>query len=629
MDYAKYEGTDLTISAFINQHHDIGEKKAIDKLKRFGEKKVLFCPFCNENLILRAGYKREVHFAHIKGRTCLISSTYDLYTAQTQGQTKGHSVIRNLIYDELKSQEKIKKDVRVEYGYAAKPEEQWKLIPDIFLQVGSREIAINIITNVNDFGDRKTLNQFIKRDRFFREKGMDVVWFVEDRELADDMDNRVIHLWEAEYNLTIKTEQDEVWDALLHELDHASVERVYEIMGYKARKDLALDVRSLYYVHSLDEGIQFSVHRIILDEKFSPFRSFAVNRGYRMSMSSALTVSDTIHLSDTKQDEIDREAFKQEYYKHKQEMKEAAVIAAEQIKRQKQELAEKIIVNRRKHYVDIMKKRHDLKISLTQAELKLFEKLTLKHNYTPDNFSGILNVQVKYADLIATPAHVWQLWLFDRYIFRKIEKSDKNELPKLWLEYTVEEFKRLRNEGTFRTNSSNDHANYTFALYSYISVLNDAKILQNLGSMTTKYQRIICDRLPRFDSHKENALLQMYFEGYNHETTIEVADRFFDEIDSLQQEALEKIKGNKPKQLQVPNKMPNLVPKSVEQTAIINKTTIDFVVSQIQKFKVEGTMNTEMSLQIKQCEVIISEYNKSGLMDWNQYTTLYQFMMRM
>jgi|GEM_PF-5527035 len=329
MDYAKYEGTKLTISDFIIQHSEIGERKALEKLKRFGEKRVLYCPFCDENLIVRAGDQREVHFAHSKGQSCLISNAYDTYTGQIHREGKQHSTIRDLIYDELKNQEKVKKELKVDYGYVAKAKDQWKLLPDICLQTGSGEIAINIITNVHDIGDRKTVNLFSKRDRFFREKGMRVVWFVEDRELADDLENRIIHLWESEYTLAMKTEQDDVWDALLYELDEAHPIRVYEVMGYKAKGNLNIDVRSLYYVHTLENEIQFSVQRIIRDEKSSPYRSFAVNKGYRMSLSTALTISGTMLLSRPEQDEQDRVSFQEEYNSRKAELSSAAYPVSE------------------------------------------------------------------------------------------------------------------------------------------------------------------------------------------------------------------------------------------------------------------------------------------------------------
>lgn len=315
MDYAHYDGIkELRIKDFLDQNAHLGEIKSIEKLRRFGDKGVLFCPFCQTNLILKAGDQREIHFSH-KGKSCLVSNSYDVYIEQMERENQKRSVIKEFIYNELKGQEMFKK-VSVEYGFVVKAEEKWRQLPDIIVQTANKEIAVNVITNIHEIGDKATVKKFIKRDRFLKEKGLEVIWFVEDRELADDLDNRVIHLWEAEYNLAMKTEQDEVWDALLHQLDDDDM-RFYDVMGYRARKELDIDCRSLYYVHLTNDQVLFSVYRVILDEKMSPYRSFAVNKGYKIELASALTIRDTILLSNPERDDQERLEFKKMFEERK------------------------------------------------------------------------------------------------------------------------------------------------------------------------------------------------------------------------------------------------------------------------------------------------------------------------
>lgn len=193
----------------------------------------------------------------------------------------------------MKSQEIIKHDLKVEYGFKEKAAEKWRLYPDIYMVKGGREFAISVITHVNDIGDENVVKTIYKRNQYFAAKGLEPIWFVEDRELADDFEHRVIHLWEAEYGLAIKTEADHKWDAFL------------EGIVQEAYAPMKIDVRSLYYVHSTADEITFSVHRVILDQKRKSFRAFALTRGYEMQMSSALIVRDEIVLS--REDEEDQE----------------------------------------------------------------------------------------------------------------------------------------------------------------------------------------------------------------------------------------------------------------------------------------------------------------------------------
>ncbi|WNR45794.1 competence protein CoiA family protein [Paenibacillus roseipurpureus] len=314
MDIAKYEGKQMNIISEISKYSDAMKESIIDKLRKIAEKGAMTCPFCDEKLILRAGDIRGVHFAHIRGKTCLESSAYDTYSNQVKRESQKHSVIKELIYDELKTQEKIKPDLKVEYGYKEKAKENWKYYPDIYLNKNGKEYAVSIVTNVYKIGDENVVKVIEKRNKYFTNKGLEIVWFIEDRELADDLSNRVIHLWEAERNLTVKTNADTQWDQfLLNLIMNYSAYDLFEVLNYHKRSSLSIDVRSLYYVHSVGEEITFSVYRLILDEAKAPFRAFAVNEGYKMNISKALLIQDAIQLSDHEHDSKDKELFRNKF----------------------------------------------------------------------------------------------------------------------------------------------------------------------------------------------------------------------------------------------------------------------------------------------------------------------------
>ncbi|MWC31359.1 competence protein CoiA family protein [Paenibacillus sp. MMS18-CY102] len=310
MDIAQYEGNVLNITVELSKVSDISRGRAIEKYKRIAEKGAMSCPFCGGKLSLRAGSIREIHFAHLKGKTCQDADAYDTYQTQSRRENVKHSVIKEAIYTELKSQEVIKSNLKVEYGFKEKATERWRHYPDIYIKKGEREFAISVITNVLKSGDEKLVREINRRNKYFLEKGLETIWFVEDRELADDFDKRVMHLWEAEYGLAIKTAADRTWEIFLKDLiKDISNFNIFDLLGYRSHAPMKLDVRSLYYVHSTDDEIMFSVYRMILDEKRQPFRAFALTSGYRMHMSSALIIRDEFLLSNEEKEEQARIEF--------------------------------------------------------------------------------------------------------------------------------------------------------------------------------------------------------------------------------------------------------------------------------------------------------------------------------
>ena len=74
----------------------------------------------------------------------------------------------------------------------------------------------------------------------------------------------------------------------------------------------------------------------------------------------------------------------------------------------------------------------------------------------------------------------------------------------------------------------------SFTIYNYIAYLNKCGVLEKLGSFTTKYQRILVDQIPMYKSHKENAILKMYFEGYIHDTIMQLGKDFYEKIQQIQ-----------------------------------------------------------------------------------------------
>ncbi|MED1876054.1 competence protein CoiA family protein [Brevibacillus borstelensis] len=312
MNIAIYEGKSFNLDQHL-RNSDRNREIEVEKLKKRAEKGAFTCPFCNAALIIKSGNQRDTHLSHSFRQSCELVEANETYTKQTKRESKKHSVIRQIIFDELKVQEKIRPELKVEYGYIAKADEKWTHFPDIIVKHDDKELAISVLTNVDRSKDTKLVKQFQKRNQYFQSKGLQTVWFVEEQQMSIDMEHHVIHLWESEIDLAMKTEEDEKWDKLLQEL--ATQGNLFEVFGYWKRSDsIKIDVKSIYYVYSTEEQIEFSVHRFIIDEKKFPFRAFAINSGYRISMPKALSFKRSLSLSDSSVEDAGREAFKEQFF---------------------------------------------------------------------------------------------------------------------------------------------------------------------------------------------------------------------------------------------------------------------------------------------------------------------------
>lgn len=327
MYHAIYERQLFSIENHLFSVND--RKRGIDELRKRADKGGFFCPHCNEALIVRAGDKRDIHFSHSSGSSCMITEASDTYKKQVKRESKKHSVMRNIVHEVLKNQEKIRPDLHVAFGYIAKAEEKWSHFPDIVLQNKNQELAISILTNVDRSKDIKLAKQIKKRNEYYKSKGLQTIWFIEDQEMSIDWDHHVIHLWETEVDLSIKTSEDQLWDDTLAQLGSST--EITDLFEYwRIGQNIAMDTRSLYYIYSTQEGIDFSVHRFLVDEKQFPFRAFALNKGYRMSISTALAINDTLALSDSEQELLDRKWFMDEFQLRKEEKLRQAKIKWQQ-----------------------------------------------------------------------------------------------------------------------------------------------------------------------------------------------------------------------------------------------------------------------------------------------------------
>ena len=148
---------------------------------------------------------------------------------------------------------------------------------------------------------------------------------------------------------------------------------------------------------------------------------------------------------------------------------------------------------------------------LTEKEEVFFLELCEKHGYTEDSFPGIFDVEVEHSSLIQTPAKVWQLWIYDRCIYKKKD----SELLYITAIYDrsvrrIYDFIKLQDEGVFRT--SNDSI-YKFAFYEYIEVLLNLGIVSRVE---VRHYKILINEIPIYKDRKENVLIKICLDNQDY-----------------------------------------------------------------------------------------------------------------
>lgn len=186
-----------------------------------------------------------------------------------------------------------------------------------------------------------------------------------------------------------------------------------------------------------------------------------------------------------------------------QEQKEKA-----EVERRKQD--EKARVEYNKFYKSIVQLRTKQYSGLTNHEHKLFKDLCNKHGFSFQTLPGIFFPEVSHADLIRTPPFLWQLWIYDQFVFNK--KSKGVYVPEL-----NESFKFMIRRGEFRVRQYQDEykRNFVFAPGDFISYLSEIGVTERLSKKDSKYHRVIIDRIPPSKSLQESVFVEWFAHKYS------------------------------------------------------------------------------------------------------------------
>ena len=120
-------------------------------------------------------------------------------------------------------------------------------------------------------------------------------------------------------------------------------------------------------------------------------------------------------------------------------------------------------------------------------------------------------MEVEHSSLIQTPAKVWQLWIYDRCIYKKKD----SELLYITAIYDrsvrrIYDFIKLQDEGVFRTSPDSI---YKFAFYEYLEVLLNLGIVSRVE---VRHYKILINEIPIYKDKKENVLIKICLDNQDY-----------------------------------------------------------------------------------------------------------------
>ncbi|KAA9023933.1 competence protein CoiA family protein [Niallia endozanthoxylica] len=354
-------------------------KDEVESYRQLARKGIFQCPFCHAEVVIKYGEVKEIHFSHKHSEACAESIAADKaekkYKKQIERETSQHKTLIDIFMDELKMTSKMNSSMSVDYGYKAKTD--LKYYPDIWLKLDKNEVALSIVTNVNPASDQTLAKEMKKRHIYFLEQGMHPVWFIENKEIAIEKEKHAIVLWEAEDSIALYTTEDRKWENMLNlTAKDLSFFHLYDYLP--SMTELNIEVRSLYYIRSNDNGISVLIHRFVKDRDTKPCRAFILGEGYDIPFSKALALNNgRLNLSDSYIEAHNREQFiekHQNLISQKAEEEKVRQEYEEQLRKEREKqkdlLREQMVEERKKqHEANNRKKEmnyNDLKILLKQ-----------------------------------------------------------------------------------------------------------------------------------------------------------------------------------------------------------------------------------------------------------------------
>lgn len=403
----------------------------------------LYCPDCQTSVTLVAGERRVHHFRHHANVEC----TYD-----SEPETEEHAMGKINIYKWLK---KKYPEAKVELEYR-------------ILETNQRADVIAIFPDGEKWAFEMQCSpisgeKWQKRNNLYKQAGVKDFWFMgkslRSYGKTDGKEDIMKHRLK-DLPLTIFNKNN--W---LLFFDSES----QEMTGFYQFEDELSYSRTTLYA----EGNQFSLHELKKIEDF--WGNDQVEKTYMNWL------EEQKQLLEERKEEQERQR---------------------EIRRKNKLLAEKKIEEAKKYQQELNSFRcYEVAKKMTKNEKILFKKLIEKHHLTDSNFPGICKIHVEHTELIATPYPLWQLYIYDKYIYPSTDGEKK-----VWVPKVLDDVKRR-----FRVIWDKEvDANFSFAIYRYFAALEETKRVIQLSKKNSKYYQVISNELPEFNSFKIQSYIAYY-----------------------------------------------------------------------------------------------------------------------
>jgi competence protein CoiA len=416
----------------------------VDNVKALVNNNELICPECRNPVQFKAGPTKIWHFAHKPNTEC----TYPYWEPESEQHLKGKLVLKEWL-------EKLYPNSQVELEYKVDATNQRSDIMVIHSD-GSFEAYEFQCSPISD-------TIMSERHNLYKSAGIKDTW------IFGDTVHRNHTSWEFK-------------DEELHKF------RGMEFVIYEYQKatyylnPFECKLRALF---DLEEELRYSKTVLVIFESIFNIYDCFWHKGY---------------------------LFDEEYRNNYEKAQAAKIRAAKKAERKKQEEIKAQEINKQKRLnkkrerlLELKNDVQTLKSNLTDKEYQLFKELCHKHQLNIYNMPGIFHVNVEGAEFIITPTYVWQLWIYDKFIYdKKTWDYDKVYVPKVY-----KEFKKLVSYGVFRVklNDRREHGHYSFAIYSYIDLMYSVGILQKLSFKDNSYYQVKMDKVPVYEDKEKNILL--------------------------------------------------------------------------------------------------------------------------
>ena len=264
---------------------------------------------------VRSGDDRGTYFAHPSNLACLeskqVKRAYRQYKKQIQRESFRHPVLVSLIKDELDTAAAGRDLVKITEGYRV-PRFK-KHFPDLYVQMGSKEWAITVLTDMTEHESLEHSRNFKARHQYFIENGLIPLWLIDKANFAAETMKSSILLWEIEWLSSHTSKEDNAWKTEI--ATYTDREELFNVSGYTTSalsSNRKIDLKSIYYISQIEDKNYIRVFRFIDDARGEIYRGFLIGETSRVPFSRALHIeNEAFMLRDPEQELSFRKTFKE------------------------------------------------------------------------------------------------------------------------------------------------------------------------------------------------------------------------------------------------------------------------------------------------------------------------------